>query len=133
MIYSRDDVDSIVLTSSTSIIFNLALACHQYGKITGQELPLAKAGHLYSLIVNILDGEDRNNKTHGALQCLALNNLAQLHYEHCDNKKSASCMASMYDLLKFTDYLEAYLDEDEADEIRLNLVHLHPPSAAHAA
>lgn len=136
-ISSRDDADSIVLTSSASIIFNLALACHQHGKITGQEQPLTKACHLYGLVVKIIDGanddDDKAAHHHGALHCLALNNLAQLHYEQCDYKKSATCMASMFDLLQFTDYLEAYLEETEADEIRLNLLHLQPPSVAHAA
>jgi hypothetical protein len=133
-IKSQDEVESIILTASTSIIFNLALSCHQQGTITGNEILLKKAARLYALVVRILDNADSDDEVHYVLKCLALNNGAQLHYEQCDYDLSQICMEEMFHLLMQTDcLLDDFLEADEADQVRLNMLHLQLPSVARAA
>lgn len=133
-ILSEVDQDAFVHTSSTCVIFNFALACHQLGKSSGHEASLRRAGQLYSLTLKTLSGRENISDLHAVLQCLALNNLAQLHYDQCDYQGSQSCMETMYELVTTTDCLQVYLDETEAEEIMLNLfVQVKPPSVARAA
>jgi hypothetical protein len=130
---TQDDLDVFVLTTSTYIIFNFALACHQFGKVYGDEDALKRAGCLYNLTIKSLANDDHATPVHVALQCLALNNLAQLHYDHCDFVKSQGCLEIMYDLVIRTDCLDKYLNDNETEELMLNMVHMQPPIAASAA
>jgi hypothetical protein len=73
-------VDSIELpaVSVTTILFNLGLACHQVGRLSGSEVPLRLASKYYNLVFRVTC---RSNMDHGildVLKCLALNNLAHL-------------------------------------------------------
>lgn len=132
-----NDLESLGLVVSTTVIFNLALAWHQRGVNTGNELSLSKAGKLYDLILAILKNnsteEDHYGKTHRVLKCLALNNRAHIHYQQGDYLNSRKCMRDVFVLLKYTDYLEIYLGSMEVQEIRLNVFHLRTPSVALAA
>ena len=133
-ISTPEELDSFVLTSSAIVIFNFALASHQFGNISGQQAPLRRAGRLYDLTLKILvRGENHYHHMHAILQCLALNNLAQLCYDQCDYAKSQTCIETMYDLVATTDCLDSHLNEHEAAEIMLNIVHLQPPTVARAA
>ena len=67
------------------------------------------------------------------LECLAFNNLAQLHYEYCNYQASQYYLDSMYAILKTINHLDAYLEENELEEIMLNLVYLKSPTVAKAA
>lgn len=131
---SHEDLDSFVLTFSTVVVFNFALACHQQGNISGAEVSLLKAGQMYSMALQILASKEiNNNDCHAVLQCLALNNLAQLHYDRCDYQKSQSCMSTVLDIVTTTICLSDHLDEKESEEIMMNLLYMQPPTAAHAA
>jgi hypothetical protein len=135
---TQQDIDSYMLTLTSYIMFNFALACHQYGKLSGREAPLSQASNLYDLVLTILCRSDIDNSTHSVFKCLALNNLAQLHYEACEYEKSQHCVACLYDLIIWTECLDSpssrcHLSETEVEEIKLNLIHLHPPSSAKAA
>lgn len=132
-IATLEEQDSFMLMSSTFVIFNFALACHQFGKISGNEVHLLRAGQLYELTLKILSSAERDHAMHSVLQCLALNNLAQLHYDQCDYQKSQSYMESMFDLVMTTDCLDTHLSEKEVEELMLNLVHMQPPTVAPAA
>jgi hypothetical protein len=130
---NQEDLDSFVLISSTFVIFNFALACHQYGKIHGDENSLKRASCLYNLTIKSLANGDGCDEAQFALQCLALNNLAQLHYDQCDFHKSQSCLEIMYDMVIRTNCLDAYLSDEETEELMLNMVHMQAPVAACAA
>jgi hypothetical protein len=132
-IKNQEDLDSFVQISSSFIIFNFALVCHQYGKIHGDEASLKRAGCLYNLTVKSLANGVGCDQAHFALQCLALNNLAQLHYDQCDFRKSQSCLEIMYDMVIRTNCLDSYLSDEETEELMLNLVHMQAPVAACAA
>jgi hypothetical protein len=133
-IFTSHELYSVVLTSGSFIIFNFALACQYDGKITGNKVPLQKARQLYELVLKMLTSEESNcNNCCVVLQCLVLNNLAQLHHDQCNYRKSQSCMQSLYDHIITTNCLDIYLDATEAEEIMLNLVHLRPPTVAGAA
>jgi hypothetical protein len=138
---SLEELAAIVFTASTSMIFNTALAWHQLGECTGRDDCKIKAGQNYDVVAAILDaaiGGTRhrcctNDLSLSVLKCLVLNNRAQLYYESCDYVNSEHCVREMRDLLALSDSLEPYLDDDEVDELRLNMVSLRPPTVAHAA
>ena len=104
-IQSMEHMNSVVVTASTYIIFNFALTCHVVGKHTGKESYFIRAMRLYELTLKVLETAQSSNgssyvhEMHSVLECLALNNLAQMHYELCDYRSSQFYMDSMYALL----------------------------------
>lgn len=133
-----EEFDSVVLTLSTSVIFNMALACHQHGQVTGLAVALTKSANLYEFIVKVLN--DNNDGVvdeleHHMLLCLALNNLAQLHYDSCDYQKCQIYLDKLFDVVVASPYCldDSCLNEEDVEEIMLNLVHMNPPSGACAA
>jgi hypothetical protein len=122
------------------MIFNMAIAWHDLGQTTGREMYLNKAGQLFDTVLSILDSTtradldtDSDDESCAILTCLVLNNRAQLYHAQCDYVHCEHCARSIRQLLFSTDMLEAYLDVEEVDEIRMNIVHLQPPTVAHAA
>jgi hypothetical protein len=138
-IQSMEHMNSVVVTASTYIIFNFALTCHLVGKHTGKDSYFIRAMRLYELTLKVLETAQSNSSTpcvhemHSVLECLALNNLAQMHYELCDYRSSQFYMDSMYALLITIKRMDTYLEENELEEIMLNLVYLQSPSVAKAA
>jgi hypothetical protein len=130
-----DELSAIILTASVSMIFNMAIAWHEFSQFTCSERYLAKAGQLYDCMLSILDTTNGilDDESFTVLKCLGLNNRAQMYYEQCDYVQSARCVDGMRYLLLATDMLECYLDVEEVDEIRMNMVYLQPPTVAHAA
>jgi hypothetical protein len=138
-IQNLDHMNSVVVTSSIYIIFNFALACHLVGKCSGKENYMIRAVRLYELTLKVLDTaqHQRDNcyqhEILSVLECLTLNNLAQIHYEQCNYKLSQFYMDNMYELLMNVQCMDAYLDENELEEMMLNLVYLQSPPVAKAA
>jgi hypothetical protein len=138
-IQSMEHMNSVVVTASTYIIFNFALTCHVVGKHTGKESYFTRSMRLYELTLKVLDTAQASSTSpyvhemHSVLECLALNNLAQMHYELCDYQSSQFYMDSMYALLMTIKRMDAYLEENELEEIMLNLVYLQSPTVAKAA
>jgi hypothetical protein len=137
-IYSMEQLNSVILSASTYIVFNFALACHFCGKMSGREVYLMRAARLYELTLKVLgSAEARSCPNHGTmpaiLECLTLNNLAQMYYEQCDYKTCQIYMDAMYDLFMTAERLDAFLDTHEMEEIMLNLVYLQSPPVAKAA
>lgn len=132
-ILSHVCLDSFVTSSTAFVIFNFALAHHEQGKTRGHEVSLRRAGQLYNVTLKVLANKESSNNSGAVLQCLALNNLAQLYYDNCDFQKCQFCMVTVNDFVAKTDCLNAYLDETEVDEIMLNLIYLQPPTVAGAA
>ena len=137
-----------VTVTSTVIMFNFALLCHQLGKTQGNTTLLNKAKLLYTLILQcmvlqeptiVLQEESHSldeDETKVVLQCLVLNNLALLQYEGCDYKGSRQSVDQLYKFLTppRTFSCATFLGEEATREIILNLVYMKsPPSTAHAA
>lgn len=130
----REDLDAFVVRASTFLIFNFALACHQHGTATRSEEYLVRAAGLYRLALKSLSTvESTDDSMFPVLQCLSLNNLANLHFDRCDFRKSQGCLDLMHSILMSTDGLEVYLNDKEIEELMLNMVHMQPPAVAHAA
>lgn len=129
--------DLFVCTVIPFVIFNFALASQHLGKITGHAAPMRRAVKLYSLALKIFAGvsrtESSEDKSNALLQCLVLNNIAQLLHDQCDYLNSKNCLERMRNLIVTTACLQDYLNKREADEIMLNLECLRSPTAAHAA
>jgi hypothetical protein len=135
---SEVEFASVVETLSTYVIFNFALACHQFGKQTGTDAPLQRAMELYDLFIRTLNRlrSECDCQHYESLQCLALNNLAHLHYDYCDYEESQYCMNCMHEILnESSDCLESSncLSTLETEEIMLNHMYLQRPTAARAA
>jgi hypothetical protein len=124
---------------SAFIVFNLALAYHRLGIETGAHEPLQYALKLYQIVLTCQSLEqfvdDEIICDFEVLLCVALNNLSHLHFEFCDYSASMHCMDCMAEWVMQTDCLEcpSYIQEFEAEEIKLNIVLTHCPMAAHAA
>lgn len=130
---SEDHLQWFVLTATTSIIFNLALSWHLHGNATGKSMLLTKASHLYNLVINVIDNAETVDESYAVLECVALNNLAQIHFEQGNYDICRDCLSELFDLIQMNDFLDIYLDSEEADEIRFNILHLRAPVAALAA
>jgi hypothetical protein len=137
-VYSVSGIDAllaIVLTASTTMIFNMAVQWHELGRATGRGVYETKASRLYDAILSILDSvcHSVDDESLALLKCLTLNNRAHLYHEQCEYVHSDRCMDKLCHLLVSTDVLDDYLDEADADEIRMNSIYLQPPTVAHAA
>jgi hypothetical protein len=129
---------------STYILFNMALACHCFGLESGRQEPLDRAVELYQLVLRTSGDTLPSSTSNGIaasslLQCLALNNLAHLHYEQCEYSFCDQCLGSMESIIWQTNCLDHsaieahHLSAYEVEEIMLNMVFVQPPVAAHAA
>jgi tetratricopeptide (TPR) repeat protein len=119
-----------------SLIFNLAMAYHTYGRRTGRDEPLLRACMLYDVLIRILSSADSpiNDSSLNVLKCLALNNCASLYHELCQYDESTAYFEALdVELILCDAHLETYLDTEEAEGIRLNVEHLGPPTSAGAA
>jgi hypothetical protein len=133
------ELEAVIFTAHAFIIFNMAIAWHQLGERVGCGRYKAKAGQLYDVVLALLrtpiarrSGRRRDEFSFGVLECLVLNNRAHLYYETCDYIYSERCVHAIRKLL-WTECLDAHLEENDVDEIRLNLIYLLPPTVAHAA
>jgi hypothetical protein len=137
-----------VTVTSTVIMFNFALLCHQLGKTQGSSTLLNKAKLLYTLVLQCMVLQEptvvlqddslslNEDDTKVVLQCLVLNNLALLQYEGCDYKGSRKSVDQLCKYLTppCTFSCATVLGEEATREIILNLVYMKsPPSTAHAA
>ena len=136
-IQSIEHLNSVVLTSSTYIIFNFALACHFVGISFHDGSSLIRATRLYELTLTVLasakNGTSHQHEMHSIVECLTMNNLGQMHYDQCDYHKCQSYMDAVYDIFLTVDCIDSFLDEYEMNEIMLNLVYLRSPPVAKAA
>jgi hypothetical protein len=146
-IETAEDYDHVVLVLSIYVIFNIALARHQLGMMTGSSAALEQAMEMYQAILASphFDNGDmsssvvNDNVTSDLMKLLALNNLAHLHHERCEHDQSMACMNGMIELNSATGCLEGYddqtstLDIDVVLAIKLNLMYRLFPVVAQAA
>jgi hypothetical protein len=131
------DMDSTILTASAVLIFNFGMACHQFGKQTGQEAAIRQAAQIYELILRMVNRTGLSEKLCNIFMCLALNNLANIHSEQCDYESCEQCLECMRDLFEYHEDIDQFalqfLNECEWTEIKLNLLFLRTPTTAQAA
>jgi hypothetical protein len=147
MVLSADDAlaplqsDSVIRVRVVSafIVFNLALGYHRLGIETGSDEPLQDALKLYQIVLTSQNVErfvdEKTRSDLEVLLCVVLNNLSHLHFEFCEYSTSMYCVDCMAEWAMQTECLERpnYLQEYEAEEIKLNTIFAHCPTAAHAA
>jgi hypothetical protein len=131
--YDRDSIAILCF-----LRYNMGLASHELGIRSGCEQLLRCATESYDWTLLMLCNYTIDRDKHGILMCLALNNLAHLHYEKCDFRSSQSCIECMNYLITGMRCLEdltvaLFLTQRECDQIKLNVVHMKPPVAAGAA
>jgi len=121
---------------SAVMLFNLALALHKQGQ-QGKENSLARALQLYHFCVQLLEEPMlAHPEVASILAVVALNNMANIHYELCNYADSRHCAADIFSLLitETSRYHHAFTS-DVIDELILNssfMLNLLP-TGAHAA
>lgn len=126
------DLDAILAMFSAIILFNLALTCHSAG-CTGRESALKRATVLYRMSIQLLQNCATCGSAPLILSILALNNRAQIHYEHCDYVQSKHCLKEMSRVMLDTQSLYTALPEKDVEGLLLNVMLLETPTAAQAA
>lgn len=144
----------------SSVMFNLAVACHCVGTRSGSSVLMERARELYFVvlksqhrILTLFGGCETTMRQGALIQCLALNNLAHLTFETCDYENSQLFLEYMLDIHENTGCLffspehchnnndstsvaattTIALSEWEMDEIRLNILYANPPPVASSA
>jgi hypothetical protein len=128
------DADETLSLYIAITVFNLALASHSEGMSLGQDKSLKKASVLYRLVVELLNrcaiSEDAST---AILTVLALNNQAQIHYEHCEYVQSLDCMKYISEIMGGNRDLQSAFNPEDAAGLMMNVMLLSTPTAAQAA
>jgi hypothetical protein len=125
------DLDATLALLSATILFNLALCCHNIGR-SGQEKALKRASVLYRMSLQLLQNCEASDCT--TIICLlALNNRAQIHYELCDYSQSVHCLKQISKIMHDDVHLHESLNAADLEGLLLNVMLQEPPSAARAA
>lgn len=133
------DQDALLHALTAYITFNLALACHRFGIESGLSGPMQRAVILYRLLLEVSIGHQGDTfgtpaMDFSVMHCLIWNNLACLHFEHCENDDGARCIERMLGLIQAGCLDNAsHLTAHEAGEIKLNARFLRCPEFAGAA
>jgi hypothetical protein len=128
-----DDVQDAVWSTSTVMIFNMALSWHMQAVTTGAALARFKASQLYDLVLSMLEQSHGDDDAYLALELLALNNRAHLLYEERDWEQGRICVEAMCALLMHTESLKLYIGLEETEELHLNALRLQTLATASAA
>jgi hypothetical protein len=134
---SAEEQDELIATMRLYTIFNLALAYHQLGELSGNGAWMEQAMEYYGSLIHSLSSE-RDARIGGKMDhllCLALNNAACLHFDRFEYAVCACCLDFMTDVVDTTDCLcrSRLVTTVEAEEMMLNRVYLEPLKAASSA
>jgi hypothetical protein len=136
---TSDELAGSLVTSSAVIAFNNAIACHLYGKRSGQIAPVQQATQSYDLALGILRQTATQQEYEKFLTCLALNNLAVIQNEPCYFEHSRMCFERLRDLLDKNPciHCQQFASESMADaewsNLELNVTCSKCPLSAQAA
>jgi hypothetical protein len=132
-IVGLEDVQDAVWSTSTAMIFNMALSWHMQAVPTGAALARFKASQLYDLVLSMLEESHQDDEEYLVLEILVLNNRAHLFYEERDWEQGRICVETMCALLVRAESLKLYIGLEETEELRLNALRLQSLATANAA
>jgi hypothetical protein len=135
MIVPTADEESQKMLSlySAIVLFNMALACHHDGRL-GHETSLKRASRLYSMTVQILNGNIVPGGVSATiLTLLALNNKAQIHYDQCEHIQCVDCLKEVPRILGSVQAIHSALSQEDIMGLQLNVMLMNTPTAAKAA
>jgi tetratricopeptide (TPR) repeat protein len=121
-----EDFQQVLAVFSSIILLNLALAFHLDGKCSGREASLKKAGRLYQMVLQLLNETESTDTEVAVLALLAFNNMAHIHFEHCDYESCRACLESVFGLVESLPSLHTSLSEAEVQGLTLNIVLFSP-------
>jgi hypothetical protein len=127
------DLELFVHWSSTAIVFNYALACHQYSMMSGSDTVLRSAMRMYQLAIKMAANSKSDRVMYSVLECTALNNLAHALYTQCSFEENVRYARVVYDKVSMASDLDSHLSRDEIDGLLLNSLFLQAPVATKAA
>jgi hypothetical protein len=130
---TNGDSDEMLSLYSGIVLFNLALASHREGRV-GSEKSLKKATMLYGMALQLLTSSPMPNDISASiLILLALNNKAQIHFDHCQYGESSACLTQISAIMGDVHALHSALYQKDFEGILLNVMLLRAPTAAQAA
>lgn len=112
----EEDDDYMFRTACVFTIFNLALVFQLHARVTGIEASAVRALLLYQSILPSKVGWAID----ALLQCLVLNNLAEIHQQLCEYDCTALCMELVAQIANKTRCFDLMLSEREVKAITLN-------------
>jgi hypothetical protein len=109
--------------ASCLILFNLGLASHQLGVVTGEEAALRKAFKLYNLTVQLV-GDNPAPANNAFLHVVSNNNMAYLHWRFgSDSSKAFEALHALQPSMATVINDEfCPVDENHLDQIMINFV-----------
>jgi hypothetical protein len=130
---NEESVEMLPLYSAI-VLFNLALASHQQGRLLGHEKSLKNASHLYSVTAKILSGSTvMKNMSTIILTLLALNNQSQIHRDQCEHIQFVECLKAVSKIMGSVKVLHFVISQEDLRGLLLNTMLLSVPTAAQAA
>jgi hypothetical protein len=131
---SNGETQVMITLNIAIVLFNLALASHCEGTVFGRAKSLKKASVLYSLAGQLL-ARCKMLKTASTttLTLFALNNKAQIHYDHCEYVQHIDCINYVSRILGSGRVVHSAQNHEGVEGLLLNVMLLSAPSAAQAA
>jgi tetratricopeptide (TPR) repeat protein len=132
-----DEFDLHILKSSAILIFNVGIACHQFGNqncgaAALRQAALRQAAQLYEITIQMILQARMNDNFLLIFLGITLNNLAIIHYELCDYDTCTRYFEYIRNLFaratNFDTIALEYLHEVEWSDLQLNLTFIQSPS-----
>jgi hypothetical protein len=131
---SNEETQVMITLYIAIVLFNLALASHCEGTAFGRAKSLKKASVLYSLAGQLLARcKMLNIASTTTLTLFALNNKAQIHYDHCEYAQQIDCIKYISRILCSGRVVHSAQNHKGVEGLLLNVMLLSAPSAAQAA
>lgn len=118
---------------SAIILFNLGLSLHDES-LTGREVCLKQATHIYRMSLQILESVSQQCPSAVVVAVAALNNKAAIHFELCEYTESKRCWVVLSQLFASAQaVMHVAMDATALGRIFMNFQMSNFPSAAGAA
>jgi hypothetical protein len=131
---NEETSDEMLSLYSAVVLFNMALTCHHEGRLLGRDLALERASLFYDMTVEIVNGNIvPGNISAAILTLLALNNKAQIHYDHCEYIQCVDCLEEVLGIMGSVKAVYSTLIQKNIEGLLLNVVLMGAPTTAQAA
>jgi hypothetical protein len=126
--------DDMLPFCSAVVLFNLALASHQQGRLVGHDKAFKKASMCYRVALHILGTSAMPDEMSAAILTLfALNNKSRIHYDQCEYMESVDCLKAISRIMGSVDAPISILKEKDIKGLLLNTMQVKVPTGAQAA